>query len=233
MIETLSKNAGITLSKSQIQQLEKFADLMEAKNKVLNLTSIRDPKEFRIKQILNSLMLGKFIPLESFKSVADLGTGGGFPGIPLAIAYPETQFFLVDSVQKKIRAVQEFAEQLGLKNVKALSERIEVLGQDLDYRQRFDLVTAQALAPLPVLLELAVPLVRVGGLFVAMKGPNYPEELALSKGAIRSLVIGEPKIESYELPEGSGSRHLLVFHKTKSTPPQYPRKTGVPGMDPL
>jgi len=233
MIETLCATAGINLSKGQIQLLERFAELMEAKNKVLNLTHIRDPKEFMIKQILNSLMVGKFADLKTAKSVADLGTGGGFPGIPLAIAYPETQFFLVDSVQKKIKAVQEFVEQLGLKNVKALSERIEVLGQDLDYRQRFDLVTAQALAPLPVLLELAIPLVRVGGVFVAMKGPNYPEELVQSKGAIRSLVIAEPKIESYELPDGVGSRHLLMFHKTKSTPPQYPRAVGVPNKSPL
>lgn len=233
MIETLCKNAGIPLSKGKIQLLEMFADLMEAKNKVLNLTHILDRKDFMIKQILSSLMLGKFVSFKPGNSVADLGTGGGFPGIPLAIAYPETQFFLVDSVQKKIRAVQEFVEQLGLKNVKGLSERIEVLGQDLDYRQRFDFVTAQALAPLPVLLELAMPLVKVGGLFVAMKGPNYPEELSQSKSAIKSLVVSEPRIESYKLPDGVGSRHLLVFHKTKSTPPQYPRAVGIPNKDPL
>jgi 16S rRNA (guanine527-N7)-methyltransferase len=233
MIETLCKNAGVKLSKGQIQLLERFTELMEAKNKVLNLTSIRDPKEFRIKQILNSLMVGKFVDFKPGQSVADLGTGGGFPGIPLAIAYPETLFFLVDSVQKKIRAVQEFAEQLGLKNVKALSERIEVLGQDLDYRQRFDYVTAQALAPLPVLLELAIPLVKVGGQFIAMKGPSYNEEITLSKNAMNSLKLNELKIESYELPEGAGSRYLLVFHKTVATLPKYPRAVGVPNKSPL
>jgi len=233
MIEALCENAGIHLSKSQYAALERFADLMEAKNKVLNLTNIRDRKDFMVKQILNSLMLGKFVNFESGNYVADLGTGGGFPGIPLAIAYPEVQFFLVDSVQKKIRAVEEFVEQLGLKNVKGFSDRIEVLGQDSDYRQRFDLVTAQALAPLPVLLELAMPLVRVGGVFAAMKGPNYPEEIAQSKGAMKSLVLGEPTIKSYKLPDGVGSRHLLMFHKTKSTPPQYPRAVGIPNKDPL
>ena len=233
MIETLCENAGIHLSKGQYALLERFADLMEAKNKVLNLTRIVDRKDFMIKQILNSLMLGKFLSFEPGNYVADLGTGGGFPGIPLAIAYPEVHFILVDSVQKKIRAVEEFVEQLGLKNVKGFSDRIEVLGQEPDYRQRFDLVTAQALAPLPVLLELAMPLVRVGGVFAAMKGPNYLEEITQSKGAMKSLVLGEPTIESYELPEGVGSRHLLVFQKTKSTPPQYPRAVGIPNKDPL
>ncbi len=233
MIETLCKNAGVKLTKGQIQLLERFTELMEAKNKVLNLTSIRDPKEFMIKQILNSLMVGKFVNFEPGNSVADLGTGGGFPGIPLAIAHPEVQFFLVDSVQKKIRAVQEFVEQLGLKNVKALSQRIEVLGQDLDYRQRFNFVTAQALAPLPVLLELAIPLVRVGGQFIAMKGPSFKEELVLSKNAMNSLRLNEPKVESYELPEGVGSRHLLVFQKTQATLPKYPRAVGIPNKSPL
>lgn len=233
MIETLCENAGIHLSKGQYAALERFADLMEAKNKVLNLTRIVDRKDFMIKQILNSLMLGKYADFKSGLSVADLGTGGGFPGIPLAIAYPESQFFLIDSVQKKIRAVQEFAEQLGLKNVKALPERIETLGQDLDYRQRFDLVTAQALAPLPVLLELAMPLVKGGGQFLALKGPSHTEELAQSKNAMKLLKVGEPKIESYLLPEAAGSRHLLMFHKTQPTPPQYPRKPGIPNKEPL
>ncbi len=233
MIEALCENAGIHLSKSQYAALERFADLMEAKNKVLNLTNIRDRATFMVKQILNSLMLDQFVDFKSGMSVADLGTGGGFPGIPLAIAHPEVQFLLVDSVQKKIRAVEEFADQLGLKNVKTLSERIEVLGQNPDYRQRFDLVTAQALAPLPVLLELATPLAKVGGLFVAMKGPNYLEELAQSKNGMKCLKLGEPKIESYELPEGAGSRYLLIFNKTQPTPSQYPRAVGVPNKKPL
>jgi 16S rRNA (guanine527-N7)-methyltransferase len=233
MIEKLCENAGIHLSKSQYADLEQFADLMEAKNKVLNLTRIVDRKDFMIKQILNSLMLGKIVHFKPGLSVVDLGTGGGFPGIPLAIAHPEAQFFLVDSVQKKIRAVEEFVDQLELKNVKALSERIEILGHDSHTRQRFDLVTAQALAPLPVLLELSTPLVKIGGLFVAMKGPNYLEEIAQSANAMKQLKTGEPKIESYELPEGAGSRYLLMFHKTQMTPSQYPRAVGIPNKKSL
>lgn len=233
MIEMLCENAGIPLPKEQLLALGRFAELVEAKNKVLNLTSIRDPREFMIKQVLNSLYFRKFVPLRAGSLVADLGTGGGFPGLPLAITHPESHFWLVDSVQKKVKAVEEFAHQLGLGNVKTSSERLETLGHYSEYRGRFDVVTAQALAPLPVLLELATPLVKTEGLFVAFKGPNYVEELAQSRRAMAELKLHAPIIESYSLPDNMGERFLLIFKKTNGTPLKYPRGIGVPNKHPL
>jgi 16S rRNA (guanine527-N7)-methyltransferase len=233
MIQSLCENAGLPLTPDQFSKLERLADLVIEKNKVLNLTRIENREDLMVKQILNSLYLGQFVELKGGFSVADLGTGGGFPGLPLAIAHPDCHFTLVDSVQKKIRAVEEFAKALGLRNVKTVSDRLEALGQSTDHREQYDVVTAQALAPLRVLLELAMPWVRVGGVFAAFKGPHYSDELYQAVGAIRVLKAGQPTVHSYSLPDGMGERHLLLFHKSEATPDQYPRKTGLPAKSPL
>jgi 16S rRNA (guanine527-N7)-methyltransferase len=233
MIQQWCEKAGIPITTIQANRLERLADLVLAKNQVLNLTSISDRDGMLIKQILNSLYLSKFVDLKPGFRLADLGTGGGFPGLPLAILHPEVHFLLADSVQKKIRAVGEFAGALGLQLVDTVAERIETLGHNAHFRERFDVVTAQALAPLPVLLELALPLVRIGGCFAAFKGPNYQEEIDQSQNAMKALEIGLPKVESYTLPNGAGQRALLIFKKVHPTPSKYPRKPGIPNKSPL
>ena len=232
-LKTLAAESGITLSETQISLLAKFVELFTEKNKVINLTKINSEEEFLIKHILDSLFVGKFIELKSGIRLADIGTGGGLPGLPLIITNQKTQFTLIDSVQKKIRCAEEFAKSLGLKNVEGISERLEVIGKDKKFREQFDVVVSRALAPLPVLLELAIPLVKTGGIFVAMKGPNYEEELLNAANAQKLLKVAYPQIHKYELPENMGTRYLLVYNKTTRVPDVYPRRVGVPNGSPL
>ncbi|QQR83770.1 class I SAM-dependent methyltransferase [Candidatus Peregrinibacteria bacterium] len=145
---------------------------------------------------------------------------------------PEVSFTLIDSVQKKMTAVQEFADQLGLKNVTTLSDRLELIGRDSKYRERFDHIVSRALAPLPTLLELAIPLLDREGEFIAMKGPGYLEEVHLADRAMEILNVTQPTVERYELKE-LGYRYLLRFKKTKGVPHLYPRRVGVPKKAPL
>ena len=232
-LKSLIQDSGLRISEDRIPLLEQFVDFFVEKNKTINLTKINSRNEFLIKHILDSLLIDKYIEINPGARVADLGTGGGLPGIPLAILNPKTVFTLIDSVQKKIKCVEEFISQLELNNINCLSDRLEAIGQDKKYREQFDLVIARAIAPLPVLLELALPLVKKGGLFIAMKGPGYKEEINEAANALKQLRIGLPKVEKYELPEGIGTHYLLMFRKNKPTPSIYPRRTGIPNKNPL
>jgi len=232
-LKSLIKESDLRISDDRLALIDKFTDLFIEKNKVINLTKINNREEFLIKHILDSLLIDKYIKIQPDMQIADLGTGGGLPGIPLAILHPKVRFTLIDSVQKKIRCIEEFASQLKLSNVIGLSDRLEILGHNKKYREAFDIVLARALAPLPVLLELAVPLVKTGGIFVAMKGPGYLEEISNADNAMRELKIGMPKIEKYELPEVLGTHYLLMFKKDKSAPNAYPRRIGIPSKHPL
>jgi len=228
LLKSLCQQFGLALSSEKLQSLELFVDLFIKKNKVINLTRFKNRDEFIIKHILDSLFLTQFFNIKPGMKIADLGTGGGLPGIPLAILYPKSDFTLIDSVQKKISCVDEFAKQLKLNNVEAVAERLEVIGQDPDYREQFDLVLARALAPLPTLLELCIPLVKKGGQFVALKGPAYLEEINKAHHAIKELKLDLPRAERYDLPEDGGKRFLLIFDKKRSMPKQYPRRVGMP-----
>jgi 16S rRNA (guanine527-N7)-methyltransferase len=231
--KSLCEEAGLSVSAQRMQKLEQFANFFIGKNKVINLASIGSREEFLVKHIMDSLLMDRFLQVKQGDKVADLGTGGGLPGIPLAIMHPDAEFTLIDSVQKKIQCVEEFLSQLGLKNITGLSDRLEVIGQDKKYREQFDVVIARALAPLPVLLELSLPLVKVGGVFAAMKGPGYLEEINDANDAMRQLGVDLPRAERYELPGGAGKRYLLIFEKKKVTSSKFPRRTGVPQNKPL
>lgn len=232
-LKSLIQKSGLQMSESLITTIDKFVDIFIEKNKNINLVKVNDREEFLIKHIIDSLILDKYIDIKPGSQVADLGTGGGLPGLPLAIMHPDSRFTLVDSVQKKIRCVEEFASQLKLNNVTGLSDRLEDLGQNKKYRESFDIVFARALATLPVLLELAIPLVKTGGIFVAMKGPNYLEEASYSGNAMKQLKIESPDIKKYDLPEGLGSHYLLIFKKHRPASNAYPRRVGVPNKHPL
>jgi 16S rRNA (guanine527-N7)-methyltransferase len=232
-LKSLCGRAGLEISDNSIGVLEKFVDIFTEKNKVINLTKINSREEFLIKHILDSLLVNRFLRVKSGMKIADLGAGGGLPGIPLAILNREVNFTLIDSVQKKINCVKEFSAHLYLNNVIGLSERLEVIGKDKKYREQFDVVVARALAPLPVLLELALPLVKISGIFAAMKGPGVYEEINAAANAMKQMDIGLPEIEKYDLPDDMGERSLLIFKKIKPTPNIYPRRVGVPSKSPL
>lgn len=223
---------GIAMTEDQFTKLSRYLQLLKEKNEVLNLTRITDNREAWIKHILDSLMAVPFFDKPALQ-VIDIGTGGGLPGIPLAILFPSAQFTLVDATEKKIAAVTEFVRELDLKNVHPISSRIEVLGHMEGHRGEYDLVLCRALAPLRTLVELAVPLIHPYGFVVAYKGPEYISELTLAQNAIQTLGCEAPRIFHYSLPEGMGERTLLRFTKKTITKEAYPRRDGLPANKPL
>lgn len=211
--------------------LKKYAELLQNKNQSINLTSLKELSDIQKELIEDSLALADLDILQTGQTVLDLGTGGGVPGIPLAISYPNVSFALVDATQKKIAAVDEFVSQLNLKNVTTLAERAEELGQNENHREKYDVVVSKATAPLNVLLELTAPLAKVGGKIIVYKGSKYAEEIAEAENAIKELQLKVPEVHNYNL--GGGDRAILVFKKLKPTPEKYPRRTGVPNKRPL
>jgi 16S rRNA (guanine527-N7)-methyltransferase len=223
-------------------ELEEFADLLPAftnfaelvieTNQTLNLTRIVEPEEMAIKNFLDSLALLRLDwPLQV--NCLDLGTGAGFPGVPLAMARPEWSLTLLDSLRKRLRFLERAAQEQGLGNLTTLHARAEDAGQDKRHRQTYDLVVSRAVAHLPVLLELATPLVKVGGYFVAYKGSEARAERKESSQALNKLNVELERVFDLNLPLDMGARTLLVFRKLGPTPPSYPRKAGIPGKLPL
>ncbi len=232
-VEVWMEEAGLAITDSQFKKLSKYVDLLKDKNEELNLTTITDSQEVWIKHILDSLMAAPLFKVEPGMKVMDIGTGGGLPGIPLAILFPSVEFTLVDSTQKKIDAVREFAHELNLKNVICIAERAEVLGHDSKHRDQYDLVLSRALAPLRILIELTVPLIHLYGNVIAYKGPEYISELSSSQNSITKLRAESPRVFQYSLPEDMGNRTLIQITKKRVTPDAYPRRDGVPNKRPL
>jgi len=223
---------GVAINEEQFSKLAKYLQLLKKKNEEFNLTRITDNREAWIKHILDSLMAAPFIDKPGMK-IADIGTGGGLPGIPLAILFPSAKFTLVDSTQKKVEALAEFVSQLGLKNVDCLATRVETLAHMEGHREEYDLVLARALAPLRTLIELAVPLIHPYGNVIAYKGPEYLNELLLATNATAKLRCEAPRVFQYSLPEDMGERTLLKITKKDPSPDLYPRRDGVPTKNPL
>ncbi|MEQ9453092.1 MAG: 16S rRNA (guanine(527)-N(7))-methyltransferase RsmG [Phycisphaeraceae bacterium] len=229
-----AEKLGFEIEDQTWQQLGLFLALLLERNQTMNLTAIREPEAAWSRHILDSLtVLPALEELSDHARIIDLGTGGGLPGLPLAIARPDLRFTLVDSTQKKIAFVQEAADQLGLPNVTAIAERSERLARHSNHRQQYDIALSRALGPLPTVLELALPFVRQDGWAIAMKGPRVEEELARSADALAVLGGGEVQvIDAY--PEGFDNDLVLVLiHKERNTPKTYPRDPGIPKNQPL
>jgi 16S rRNA (guanine527-N7)-methyltransferase len=215
------------LNDDQLQQFAKYYELLIEKNKMMNLTAITDKRELYIKHFYDSLTISRAINLQEVTSVLDVGTGAGFPGIPLKIAFPHLRVVLLDSLQKRVHFLQEVGGALDLKHVEYIHGRAEEIAHKSEYREQFDLVTSRAVAKLNVLAEYCVPFVRSDGLFVAMKGAEVQEEVATAKQAL--FLLGRATCETVPLalPDNRGERHLLVIQKKQATPKKYPRKAGV------
>lgn len=203
---------------SKISLFEKYRNLLLEWNEKFNLTAIKDLDEIEEKHFVDSLYLDKFVSLEN-KTLLDVGSGAGFPGIPLAIAHPNLKVFLLESNGKKVSFLKEVVKQLDLKNVEVIQSRAE---EFLD-KERFDIVTARAVKELNILLEICIPLVKIGGTFVAYKSNAVDEEISHAKHAYKVLDITKVERFDYQLPNSKDNRVLLLIFKTKPTKKKYPR----------
>lgn len=223
---------GLACSSGELAQMGQFALKIIEVNRGLNLTRILEPEEMAIKNFLDSLSLLLLEWPEQLRCL-DVGTGAGFPGMPLALCKPEWSVTLLDSLRKRLNFLEETSLEMGMDNVATLHARAEDAGQDRSQRETYDLVVSRAVASLPVLLELCSPLVTVGGRFVAFKASEAQLEVAQSEPAMRKLKVELEQTFSLELPRGMGERNLLVFRKIKPTPSSYPRRPGLPTKRPL
>ena len=218
------------------QKLMAFMDRVLDKNKVMNLTAITDPTDFVIRHFLDSLSIYSIPAFQKAKNVVDVGTGAGFPGIPLAILCPGKQFLLMDSLNKRIRFLEEVREEMGLENVHCLHSRAEEMGKDEEYREQYDLCVSRAVAKLSVLSEYCLPLVKPGGYFVPYK--TGMEDLSEGRNALK--ILGGELEGAQDFPKLTGDlsfikldHKLVLIRKTGSTPKKYPRKAGTPAKEPL
>ena len=220
------------LTPAQVTAFDRYQALLLEWNQKFNLTAITDPGEMQLKHFYDSLTCLRAIPPET-QSLIDIGCGAGLPGIPLKIMLPGLKLVLADSVGKKVEFCRMAAQELGLTDVTALHARAEDLGQDKAHREQYDWAVARAVAPLPVLAEYLLPLVRVGGSMLAQKGSSAAGELEQANKAIRILGGGQAQMDTFELPVTHDQRALIQIVKEKNTPAQYPRKAGNPSKKPL
>ncbi|MFZ5808689.1 MAG: 16S rRNA (guanine(527)-N(7))-methyltransferase RsmG [Chloroflexota bacterium] len=224
---------GLQLTPKQVQAFQRYEQLLIAWNQHTNLTAIRQPEMIRIKHFLDSLTCLLAMRDKPMNRIVDVGSGAGFPGLPLKIVCPSMELTLIESVGKKINFCQTVVEELGLKNVTLLSERAEVAGQNPNHRQQYDWAVARAVAALPTLVEYLLPLVRVGGSILAMKGESAPAEAQQAENAICILGGHLRKLIPISLPKVAEERFLVVIDKVAATPPLYPRRAGIPEKRPL
>ena len=224
------QHIGSDISDQQVTQLCNFGDLLLDWNQRLNLTRITDPREVILKHFIDSMVLAKFISGVTF---ADLGTGAGFPGVPLKILRPDLDIVLMDSLKKRLDFLEVVIKTLNLKGIRTVHARVEDFGRNMHYRGHFETVSSRAVARLPVLLEYALPVLKVNGLFLAPKGSQFEAELAESKKALLLLGGTVEGIEHFSLGEGAEHRAVIRIRKIKETPSQYPRQAGTPTKSPI
>jgi len=224
---------GILLSAAQIKQFEAYLQLLLEWNARMNLTAVRQPDAIRWRHFYDSLTCATVMENVNGRHLIDVGTGAGFPGLPLKILFPELQVTLVESVAKKGRFLEAVVATLGLSQVHIESERAESLGQNGRYREQFDWAVARAVAEMRILAELLLPFCRVGGVMLAQKGENAETELAAAGNAIQVLGGGEPVIKEVMAPEKEAHHYLVLVEKIGKTPQNYPRRIGVPAKRPL
>ena len=217
----------LNLNKEQQEKISIYCEKILEWNEKINLTAIKDREMFRVKHIEDSLSCIQLPEYANAKRVADLGTGAGFPGIPLAIASPEKNFVLIDSLRKRLKIIDELCEELDIKNVMTVHERAEELGNDKDHREKYDVCVSRAVARLNILVEWGLPLVKPNGAMIAFKGLKAEEEAEEAKKAIKILGGRLDRIYEYSLEnEEAQSRSLLIIKKENNTPKKYPRKPG-------
>lgn len=231
LMKFYGEQIDITFEKSQIEQFYKYMNLLIEWNEKINLTAIIEPEEIILKHFIDSLTICKYI--ENNATLADVGTGAGFPGIPLKIYRPDIKITLVDSLNKRINFLNEVINNLELKNIVTIHSRVEDFGKNKNYREKYDYVTARAVANLNTLSEYLVPIVKVNGKAICMKGNDVQDEVDNAKHAIKILGGTVEKVDYFNLPNSDISRNIIVVKKVNNTPARFPRKAGMPSKEPL
>ncbi len=221
----------IELSEHQIEQFYIYMKLLTEWNEKINLTAIIEPKEIILKHFIDSLTISSQI--QQSRTIADIGSGAGFPGIPLKIVNPEKELVLIDSLSKRVNFLNEVIKKCNINGITAIHARVEEIGHNSKYRGQFDVTTSRAVAKLNVLLEYMMPLVKLGGKCICLKGPNIDDEIEESKKALNILGGEISKIEKINLPDSDNKRTIIEVLSVKQLPNKYPRKPGTPTSSPL
>lgn len=226
------KKINIELTEKQIKQFIDYKDMLLEWNEKFNLTAITDEREIILKHFVDCLAISAGAELAG-KKIIDVGTGAGFPGVPVKIAFPDTQMTLLDSLNKRITFLEDLKNKLGLENVICIHSRAEDGGADKNLREGFDLCISRAVANLAVLSEYCLPFVKVGGCFISMKGPDVKDELNESEKAIKVLGGEVKEVKLINIPETDINHSLIIIKKIKPTPSKYPRKAGKAKKEPI
>ena len=224
---------GLSCSEKQMRQVEEYMSGIVKWNEKVNLTRITDRDEFIIKHFIDSLVCCNYAEYTNAKMIIDVGTGAGFPGIPLAILSPEKDFVLMDSLNKRLKIIDELCEKVGISNVTTVHARAEELARNKQHREKYDLCVSRAVANMAVLAEYCLPFIKVGGFLLAYKGPEAADEAGTAAHALKILGgeildIRDAKLSAYEI-----SHKIIVIKKVKCTASKFPRKAGTPSKEPL
>jgi len=233
VLSTGAHELGITLSDHQLDQFDALTALLLDWNDRFNLTRITDPIDITTKHYLDSLSILPHLKVAHDAYVIDVGTGAGIPGIPLKIVLPGIHLALLDSLKKKLTFAETVVQELGMTEVEIVHARAEDVGRDKARREKFDIVISRAVASLPVLAELCLPLCRVHGRFVAYKGPEPTDEIKDATGALRTLGGRLESVHELTLPHSDYKRTIVIIEKIRPTPLAYPRQAGIPAKTPL
>jgi 16S rRNA (guanine527-N7)-methyltransferase len=237
MVSLLQQQArdlfDLALTVEQVALFDQYHDLLVDWNTRMNLTAIIEPDAVRVRHFLDSLSLTRVVDFAKPLQAIDVGTGAGFPGLPLAMVYPNITMTLMDSTGKKVRFLQHIIDTFGLSNTQAVQSRAEDAGRDTVHREQYDLVLARAVARMPALLEYTLPLAKVGGRVIAMKGTTAHRETEDASRALMAFGGKLTNIEQIDLPDIDQPHYLVCVDKIGRTPPEFPRRAGIPTREPL
>ena len=235
-LSAFCKENNLDYNEIMAEQFGIFCDYLIEKNKVMNLTAVTEPADIEIKHFIDSIegttVIKELFPEENSVKIIDIGSGAGFPGVPLAIMLPECRFTLADSLNKRVNFLNDVISLIKLENTEAIQGRAEELGQS-EIREYFDICISRAVAEMPVLLEYCLPMVKVGGYAILYKSGEYEEEIRDAKTALELLGGIITMIKDFSLPDSNISRSLIIVYKEKATPIKYPRRPGKPSKTPI
>ncbi|MFU0824532.1 MAG: 16S rRNA (guanine(527)-N(7))-methyltransferase RsmG [Clostridium sp.] len=233
ILTAAASSVDMELDDTKYEKFIKYKDLLKEWNQKVNLTAITEDEEIIKKHFIDCMKIFKFKPLKEAEKIIDIGTGGGFPGIPIKIMRPDIEIVLLDSLKKRINVLNDILKNIGIDDVSTVHGRAEDYAQTSEYREKFDAVVSRAVANLAALSEFCLPYVKVGGYFIAMKGPAVEDEVINAKRAIGILGGKLEDIIEVEIEDSDLNHNLVVIKKIKNTPKQYPRKAGTAAKKPL